>query len=121
LILDKQPTPDTKQTLYLNTGTWARLMHLTPEVLENEMLFAQVWNALPAGSKSTMPADVLVDQPTVAVIRQREKGGPVQAALCEFNDNAEGGFQLAKGVTKKPEDGTLVDEEASWENLGRQS
>jgi UDP-2,3-diacylglucosamine pyrophosphatase LpxH len=98
--------PDTKQTLYLNTGTWARLMRLTPKVLASDELFGEVWNALPAGTKRTMPDGVLIDQPTVAVIRQGQANA-VQAALCEFNPGTKGGLQLV--------------DNASWENVGRQS
>jgi hypothetical protein len=93
-------------SLYLNTGTWARLMRLTEKVLNSEKLFGDLWAALPAGSKNRMPDGVLTDQPTVAVIRPHEGNG-VRAALCEFKAEAQDGFQLVDGV--------------NWENVGRSS
>jgi UDP-2,3-diacylglucosamine pyrophosphatase LpxH len=75
-----------RRPLYLNTGTWARLMRLTKERLATKAAFAEVWAAL---SKKTMAAldalekDVL-NQPTVAVVRGAPNGNGTVAALCEF-------------------------------------
>jgi hypothetical protein len=98
--------PESKGPLYLNTGTWARLMRLTSKILDSDQLFRDVWIALPAGSKNHMPDGVLIDQPTVAVIRP-QRGDSVQAALCEFKGGARDPFQLVEGAT--------------WENVGRPS
>ena len=82
-----------RRPLYLNTGTWARLMRLTKERLATKGAFADVWAALSTGGSAArakmaaldaLPADVLLNQPTVAVVRGDPSGSRTVAALCEF-------------------------------------
>lgn len=55
---------------YYNTGTWARLMHLTPEVLGDRHAFAALYGRLAQGSLAALeaPPSVVERQPTVASI-----------------------------------------------------
>jgi UDP-2,3-diacylglucosamine pyrophosphatase LpxH len=89
--------------LYLNTGTWARLLRLDQGVLDSQTSFAPLYQAIRAGSMGaidSLPSEVLLRQPTVAVVRLNGHA-QVQAALCEFQEHE---ISLVAN--------------ASWENVG---
>lgn len=76
---------EAQRALYLNTGTWARLLRLTPESLKPGK-FDTLWAALEKKSMDAIDAldkTVLLNQPTVAVVRRSADGTRVEAALCE--------------------------------------
>ena len=85
---------------YLNTGTWARLMRLTPRSLATADAFEPIWKAFRAGSMEALdelPDEVVFRQPTVAVIR--EENGRISAGLCEA---PKGPPVLVKGASFQP-------------------
>jgi hypothetical protein len=89
--------------LYLNTGTWARLLRLDTGILESQERFAPLYKAMTAktvGALDSLPCEVLLRQSTVAVVRVSEYNR-VQAALCEFRRHEVSSLQGVK-----------------WENLG---
>lgn len=89
--------------LYLNTGTWARLLRLDTGVLDSPMTFEPLYQAMKAQTMAAidaLPSEVSLRQSTVAVVRLNG-GTQVQAALCEFHER-----ELS-----------LV-ADASWENVG---
>jgi UDP-2,3-diacylglucosamine pyrophosphatase LpxH len=59
---------------YLNTGTWARLIRLTPHALADQAEFNKVYGALAAGTMDALDKfpDLVLRQRTVAVV----KAGP---------------------------------------------
>jgi UDP-2,3-diacylglucosamine pyrophosphatase LpxH len=84
--------------LYLNTGTWIRLIRLDPQQLL-PAVFAPLASALKSKSMAEidkLPASTLLRQRTVAVIRPSSDPLRVEAALCELTANADA-----------PEKGTL--------------
>jgi hypothetical protein len=92
-----------RRPLYLNTGTWARLMRLTKERLATKAAFAEVWAALSAKKMAALDAlgeDVL-NQPTVAVVRGERNGSGTVAALCEFRSKAAAGEERFVVVPEK--------------------
>ena len=76
-------------TYYLNTGTWIRLMQLSPKTLDDPKAFAKVFKAMQAGTiealdkeKNPGTRDPLVSaRPHVAVIRTDAAG--TVGELCE--------------------------------------
>jgi UDP-2,3-diacylglucosamine pyrophosphatase LpxH len=81
----QKPFPQGDGRFYLNTGTWARLMRLTPASLKREA-FGPIYAALKAKSMAALDglgAEVVQNQPTVGVIRYDDKDGIIKAALCE--------------------------------------
>lgn len=94
-----------RRPLYLNTGTWARLMRLTKERLATKEAFGAVWAALSKQKMEALdelPADVLLNQPTVAVVRGERDGPRTVAALCEFQLKPDAGsdeFVVVPGAT----------------------
>jgi hypothetical protein len=106
--------------LYLNTGTWARLMRLTKECLDSKAQFAAVWNALKSmtaldaleldTNQPGQPAKrkVVLHQPTVAVLRTSPTSQGLAAAICEYTPaNAADPFALV--------------EHGAWNPVGRKS
>jgi UDP-2,3-diacylglucosamine pyrophosphatase LpxH len=83
---------EAQRVLYLNTGTWARLLRLTPESLQPDR-FGVIWAALEKKSMDAIDAledkTVLLNQPTVAVIRRSVDGTVVEGALCEARAGSE--------------------------------
>lgn len=76
------------QALYLNTGTWARLMKLQRSSLEPGA-FESLWRALTAGTMEALDAlgpDTLMNQGTVGVVRFDATQDAVVAAVCEKLD-----------------------------------
>ncbi len=77
------------RTYYLNTGTWIRLMQLSPKTLDDQKAFAKVFKAMQAGTiealdkeKNPGTRDPLVSaRPHVAVIRADAAG--TVGELCE--------------------------------------
>ena len=55
---------------YYNSGTWARLIQLTPEMLDDETRFARVFHALKAGTMPALDAEegLVISRPTVVCI-----------------------------------------------------
>lgn len=91
-----------QQTLYINTGTWARLLRLTEAQLASDQGFSGLWTALNAKSMKALDElgpDVLLNQPTVGVIRRAEDGSQVEGAVCEFRRGADP-KQSVKPVSK---------------------
>ena len=96
--------PSQKGPLYLNTGTWARLLRLDPKSFKSDEAFEPFWGALNSmKSLDRLPPTWLLTQPTVAVIRPDKKQPAVMAGLCEYR-TSEG----------KDEDGFAPVENASW-------
>jgi UDP-2,3-diacylglucosamine pyrophosphatase LpxH len=89
----------TPSYLYLNTGTWARLMKLDEELLENPEDFLGFCETLKKQSMEEMDKDRrLVQMHTVGVVRLNETGNTVEAALCEKNNAKIEAPELIKDV-----------------------
>ncbi|HEY5958227.1 MAG TPA: hypothetical protein VIV60_16800, partial [Polyangiaceae bacterium] len=73
--------------LYLNTGTWIRLMQLSKADCDPAR-FDVVYQALLARSMQALDAlgpNTLLKQKTVAVVRPTEDVRGIEAAICEFS------------------------------------
>lgn len=65
---------------YLNSGTWAKLLRVAPELLASDEAFAPLRAAL-ASSEASALDPWLTPEPTVAVVERA--GGAVTAAICD--------------------------------------
>jgi hypothetical protein len=63
---------------YFNSGTWARLIELTPEVLADQVKFNKVFGALAAGTMDALdsygPPKLVLKQHTVVAVRADRAG-----------------------------------------------
>lgn len=75
---------------YYNSGTWVRLIKLTPDVLKDEAAFARVFEAFEEGTMSALDREpeLILKQPTVVAIRSKKTG--VVGTLCEPRNTSEG-------------------------------
>lgn len=74
---------------YYNTGTWARLLHLTPEQLKSATDFAQIFEALKAPTLAELDRTPYVSRfPTAACFEA--DGFNTRGSLREYALNAEG-------------------------------
>jgi UDP-2,3-diacylglucosamine pyrophosphatase LpxH len=91
--------------LYLNTGTWARLMRLDKEILNDSTRFADLWATLEKKSMEAIDGldGIVLNQGTVGVVRLSGNGTSVEGALCETTDDDS---------TPRPVD------KASWQKVG---
>lgn len=63
--------------VYFNSGTWARLMRITPERRRDAVAFAKLYGVLQRGNMETLDAqvDVVMKLNTVVAIRAQPQGG----------------------------------------------
>ncbi|MCK6528129.1 phosphoesterase [Myxococcota bacterium] len=98
--------------IYFNTGTWARLIHLKPAMLQDPAAFVDVWEGLRAPTLRRLDAarvrlGVASDLPLVmrspTVVRIRATGGRVVGELCLAAPQGEGASLLpSPGGTLAP-------------------
>jgi UDP-2,3-diacylglucosamine pyrophosphatase LpxH len=78
--------------LYINTGTWARLMRVTPAILDDPARFAQFYEAVRLPSIDDLDkTDFVTHRPSVASIV--EQSGMFSAKLCHVR--ADGATETA--------------------------
>lgn len=83
---------------YFNSGTWARLIHLTRDILESREKFTRVYKALRKGTMSALDNLRLGDHSLIrldpVVVRFREEKGRVEGCLCRAVKNQDGSVNL---------------------------
>jgi hypothetical protein len=78
--------PCGRRNYYFNSGTWARLIGLTPEMLGSEPAFGPVYQAIERGGMADLDAlrDLVVLRPAVVAFRVEESG--TLGELCHAVD-----------------------------------
>lgn len=78
---------------YYNTGTWARLLHLTPEQLKSAPDFAKIFDALKVPTLADLDRTPYVSRyPTAA--RFELDGSTTRGSLRQYGLNAEGKLEF---------------------------
>jgi UDP-2,3-diacylglucosamine pyrophosphatase LpxH len=78
--------------LYLNTGTWARVMELDEGLLGTPAAFSTLWDSLQKKSIEALDADasgIVKNMGTVGIVRLTGTGDAIEAALCEKKAGAD--------------------------------
>ena len=105
----------TRSFLYLNTGTWARLIRLERKLLESKEQFGDFWQKLKPEYKTAREGmdaldamnGIVRNESTVAVVKLDEDKSSVKAAICEYHLSTD---QIKPINTDK-------DENEKWEQV----